>query len=211
MTGNSSRSSFFFTFFFPFFFSYYLSKIEITSFHPTILYRKSMNSSSISSSPTKNSSLLLKDLLSISNNSKTIEVIKEQQNLSSKIEIQSQQHTSQSPTSITKKTFLLESKNSRSNQSIKNSNKQLSPPTTTSLFDSPLLTPTTSLSSSSSPPSSNSFYAGSDFMNSPDPLTIPIPNFDDDDEEDENIFPTSSNSLSFEDKTSTLRRILQVT
>mmetsp|Transcript_2886 Transcript_2886/g.2877 ORF Transcript_2886/g.2877 Transcript_2886/m.2877 type:complete len:167 (+) Transcript_2886:61-561(+) len=154
----------------------------------------------ISTSTNISSSILLKEILSISNESVS---------------------SSQSPTSVVKKSFSPEPKFSQSNNinhlsssssstssSSKKNKKRTSPP--------PLYLPPSSTMISTH---SNYFYAGSDFMNSPDPNTIPIPNFDD---VDDFFIPSSSysnldsnsnsgsNPNSLKDKTSTLRRILQV-
>lgn len=260
--------------------------IDITSFQPTILYRKS---STLSSSPT-NPSLLLKGLLSIPNDMNNTPLNLNEQHIiptttittatttaatttttsssssstTLPIPIIESKNQPQSPTSITKKTFSPESKNSRNNNnnnnnSSKKAKKRPSPPplslpaptititnlattittTTTPISDTssnrvntppPTIVPLqTQLSSSSTTTptmtmtiptltksksnssKANSFYAGSDFMNSPDPLSIPIPNFDD---ADDFFIPSNSSMNSYsslmEDKTSALRRILQV-
>jgi hypothetical protein len=54
------------------------------------------------------------------------------------------------------------------------------------------------------------FYAGSAFQNSPDPLSIPIPNFDDFDTHDHNVSPLVYQTPSDTLKTESLRRMLHI-
>eukprot|EP00604_Paraphysomonas_vestita_P000846 CAMPEP_0174818144 /NCGR_PEP_ID=MMETSP1107-20130205/772_1 /TAXON_ID=36770 /ORGANISM="Paraphysomonas vestita, Strain GFlagA" /LENGTH=212 /DNA_ID=CAMNT_0016029603 /DNA_START=78 /DNA_END=716 /DNA_ORIENTATION=+ len=209
---------------------------EITSLQPTILYRKS---STLSSSPT-NPSILLKGILSIPNDSSVVSTSIDRSvspNFTNNFPLETSSNTSssssssssslstsrlssgsptfiskvespQSPTSITKKMLSPESKNSRSNHSTSSSKKAKKRPSPPPLsLPAPTITTTNTSTIFSTPSTStNYFYAGSDFMNSPDPMTIPIPNFDDADD----FFIPSNNLTIIEDKTSALRRILQV-
>lgn len=181
-------------------------------------------SNSLSISPNNKPSILLKGVLSISSSESSLnsQVLPLNEHFNSQVEVKNEaqlqsQLRSYSPTSILpKKNLSPESKNSRLNNSssVKKAKKRPSP--------SPSSLPT---STSTSTNISKNFYAGSDFMNSPDPLTIPIPNFDDVDDffapssaPNVSSFPSSANVVSFssacpaaiEDKTSALRRLLQV-
>mmetsp|Transcript_21035 Transcript_21035/g.21727 ORF Transcript_21035/g.21727 Transcript_21035/m.21727 type:complete len:176 (-) Transcript_21035:1261-1788(-) len=169
----------------------------------------SSSSSSILSTSPNNPSILLKGVLSISSTTATSTT----SGRSTSPEFTNNtKNESQLPTNFTKKSFSPESK---TNNSSKKAKKRPS--------HAPLSSTSTSLPSSTTTNTSNYFYAGSDFMNSPDPMTIPIPNFDDVDDFFVPTFSTSSSvssspistsstssRISLEDKTSALRRILQV-
>lgn len=170
---------------------------EVLSFQPTILIRKTPSSHHHPQlqhvTPKKDPSHLLKGVLAISSSPSTTpfshQIIPINNN-KPPVSPPSSSRTSpttgiavpapSSPTSVAnKKCITPDPKLSRTPSSQKPKRRS-----------NPSVTPTTS-----------NYFAGSAFMNSPDPLTIPLPNFDD----DEDFLPPV-----VEDKTSALRRILQV-